>query len=223
MKKIVYLLLLSVITCLVSCNKNDQDENPLANQYGSYEEPYFVFEYATDTIQMQDKKIAVEDFKKLFTAMAAEKMSAYFKGIHFGENQEMQIDIMKSDGTNSTVSAFYNLSDSYMQVTLSSDFIGSLSSKADMTIPSISFHYRLDGKRLSMYFDKSYVTVIYAIMKDKLCRAIAGMMGMDLDLLPDSAQSAILKGIEQQIDAILNQVQKLEIGFVLTRSNSNGQ
>lgn len=222
MKTLISLLLISFVACCtISCNDDDKDTPDLVNKYGAYEKPHFVFEYASDTIRIgkqpyYEKKIAVTDFKAMFNAMATEKMGAYFKGIQFKENNQLIISAQMKDASVYNLPATYELSGNYLQLTLDKEVMTQLMGDKAANIPAISFKYDIQGKQMTMYFDKVYLQVIYSMMENQIATMIVDMMGIDFSLMPEGMEAMIMQEVKNQMGEILTQIRKIEIGFVLT-------
>lgn len=221
MKTFIFLFLIGLVACCtISCNDDNKNVPDLTNKYGTYEKPHFAFEYASDTIRIgkkpyYEKKIAVTDFKAMFNAMAAEKMRAYFKGIQFKNNQ-LIISAQMKDASVCKLPGTYELSGNYLQITLDKEVMKHLMGDKAVNIPAISFKYDIQGKQMTMYFDKVYLQVIYSMMENQIATMIVNMLGIDFSQMPEGRKAMIMQEVKNQMGEILTQIYKIEIGFVLT-------
>lgn len=220
MKKILYVLFgFCMAFCAISCNEEEDNAGDNISGNWNYQSPYFVFEYAQDSISIvmdrgRKTSIAVEEVKNIFLRMAGEKMGDYFKGLTFDADNQLTIKMQMSDQSENTLHATWLKTSEFIQVTLDSTELKKMTNGAVSKIPSISFNYKMDVKGLQMYFDKDYITIIYAMMGDMLMnKVLLPAMGMD----PAQAPEAMKQMVEQQIQGILAQIKRLEIGFNLSR------
>lgn len=220
MKNVIYLVLTAIaVLNLTSCDDKNKDGEKLLGSW-KYEKPYFEFEYAQDSIVIemyQGKKMAmaVEDVKGMFLGMASEKMGDYFKGIDFISEDQLVVNMTMASGDSSSLHATYKLSGELIQVKLSAEDMKELmGEKADM-IPPFSFKYLQTGNQLTVYFDEVYIQTMYATMQEQIVPMIIKAMGVDINRLPEQAQAAMIQGIKMQITGILDNIDKLKVGFVL--------
>lgn len=220
MKNVIYLVLTAIaVMNLTSCDDKNKDGEKLLGSW-KYEKPYFEFEYAQDSIVIemyQGKKMAmaVEDVKGMFLGMASEKMGDYFKGIDFISEDQLVVNMTMASGDSSSLHATYKLSGELIQVKLSTEDMKELmGEKADM-IPPFSFKYLQTGNQLTVYFDEVYIQTMYATMQEQIVPMIIKAMGVDINRLPEQAQAAMIQGIKMQITGILDNIDKLKVGFVL--------
>lgn len=220
MKQIISILFIAILGLLnLSCSDQDESADKLAGTYWSYQKPHFEFEYATDTIvfQMMQKqiKISVRQLKGMFTAMAQEKMSAYFKGIYFQDHLTLLLNIQNKQQIPFKIPAQYMCDENYLQLTVN---IGGMQSGMNSPmngIPPISFKYYIENNQLTMYFEKVYIQVIYSIMGDSIASMVIKAMGVDFSHAPEGMEEMAKKAIQEQINEILQQTKRLELGFVL--------
>lgn len=220
MKNVIYLVLTAIaVLNLTSCEDENKDGEKLLGSW-KYEKPYFEFEYAQDSIVIemyQGKKMAmaVEDVKGMFLGMASEKMGDYFKGIDFISEDQLVVNMAMASGDSSSLHATYKLSGELIQVKLNTEDMKELmGEKADM-IPPFSFKYLQTGNQLTVYFDEVYIQTMYATMQKQIVPMIIKAMGVDINRLPEQAQTAMIQGIKMQITGILDNIDKLRVGFVL--------
>lgn len=220
MKNVIYLVLTAIaVLNLTSCEDENKDGEKLLGSW-KYEKPYFEFEYAQDSIVIemyQGKKmaLAVEDVKGMFLWMASEKMGDYFKGIDFISEDQLVVNMAMASGDSSSLHATYKLSGELIQVKLNTEDMKELmGEKADM-IPPFSFKYLQTGNQLTVYFDEVYIQTMYATMQKQIVPMIIKAMGIDFSNLPEQAQAAMIQGIKMQIAGILDNIDKLRVGFVL--------
>lgn len=220
MKNVIYLVLTAIaVLNLTSCEDENKDGEKLLGSW-KYEKPYFEFEYAQDSIVIemyQGKKmaLAVEDVKGMFLGMASEKMGDYFKGIDFRSEDELVINMAMASGDSGTLRAAYKLSGELIQVKLNAEDMKELMGDKGAMIPTISFKYLQAGNQLTVYFDEVYIQTMYATMQDMIIPMIIKAMGVDINRLPEPAQTAMIQGIKTQIAGILDNIDKLKVGFVL--------
>ncbi len=220
MKQIISIIFIAIVTLLnLSCSNQDEPTDKLAGTYWSYQKPHFEFEYATDTIvfQMMQKqiKIGVKQLKGMFTAIAQEKMGAYFKGINFQDHQNLVLDIQNKQQIPFKIPAQYMCDENYLQLTVN---LGNMLSGMNFPmngIPPISFKYHIESNQLTMYFEKVYIQVIYSIMSDSIVSMIIKAMGVDFSHAPEGMEEKAKQAIQKQINDIFQQTQRLEFGFVL--------
>lgn len=219
MKHYFLSFLLAILTfSMISC-EDDSQENPNLTGSWNYQHPHFVFEYATDSVTIETipgKKmsLAVTDIKDMFMGMAAEKMGAYFQGITFTSNRELEIG-MRIDQAPAQLKAGYVQSADLLQVTLDTNDLKQLF-HTSMNIPALSFKYTLEASALRIYFSQTYLETIVYMMKDQLVELIAPLLAVNV---PEAMRPAVLpkikESLHQQIPQILDQIRRLEIGFYL--------
>lgn len=223
MKKIFYFMMIAWIGfSFTSCDDKEDGNSNIAGNW-NYEKPHFEFEYASDSVSIvmmkgQKKSWAVKDLKAAFLDMANEKMGDYFKGLTVQPNNQLLIRMAYQSGKEDSLRAEYKQSDDILQITLNKDDLEKLAGSAAAMIPPISFNYSLHGNEMTVYFDKAYVSVLYSMMGDKIVPMIVSMMGIDISKLPEDAQKQVIDGIKMQISGILENIRKLEIGFVVSRT-----
>lgn len=220
MKNVIYLVLTAIaVLNLTSCDDKNKDGEKLLGSW-KYEKPYFEFEYAQDSIVIemyQGKKMAmaVEDVKGMFLGMASEKMGDYFKGIDFISEDQLVVNMAMVSGDSSSLHATYKLSGELIEVKLNAEDMKELMGDKGAMIPTISFKYLQTGNQLTVYFDEVYIQTMYATMQDMIVPMIIKAMGVDFSKLPEQAQAAMIQGIKMQITGILDNIDKLRVGFVL--------
>lgn len=220
MKNVIYLVLTAIaVLNLTSCEDENKDGEKLLGSW-KYEKPYFEFEYAQDSIVIemyQGKKmaLAVEDVKGMFLGMASEKMGDYFKGIDFISEDQLVVNMAMASGDSSSLHATYKLSGELIEVKLNAEDMKELMGDKGAMIPTISFKYLQAGNQLTVYFDEVYIQTMYATMQDMIVPMIIKAMGVDFSKLPEQAQAAMIQGIKTQIAGILDNIDKLRVGFVL--------
>lgn len=220
MKNVIYLVLTAIaVLNLTSCEDENKDGEKLLGTW-KYEKPYFEFEYAQDSIVIemyQGKKMAmaVEDVKGMFLGMASEKMGDYFKGIDFISEDQVVVNMAMASGDSSSLHATYKLSGELIEVKLNAEDMKELMGDKGAMIPTISFKYLQTGNQLTVYFDEVYIQTMYATMQDQIVPMIIKAMGVDINRLPEQAQTAMIQGIKVQITGILDNIDKLRVGFVL--------
>lgn len=220
MKNVIYLVLTAIaVLNLTSCEDENKDGEKLLGSW-KYEKPYFEFEYAQDSIVIemyQGKKMAmaVEDVKGMFLGMASEKMGDYFKGIDFISEDQLVVNMAMASGDSSSLHATYKLSGELIEVKLNAEDMKELMGDKGAMIPTISFKYLQTGNQLTVYFDEVYIQTMYATMQDQIVPMIIKAMGVDINRLPEQAQTAMIQGIKVQITGILDNIDKLRVGFVL--------
>lgn len=221
MKKIFYILFpLLAAAAWISCD----DETDIPDVSGSWEyaSPHFVFEYAQDTVVVpmppRPVKIAAKDVTPMFKALADEKMKQYFKGLDFGNDHQLTIDMQMGEGPSASLHARYKQSGSFLQVELDSNELKALTQGAVSQIPAISFGYVPEQDHLQIYLGKSYLDVMYAMMADQLVDIlISRVMHQNPAQFPEPAK----KAMKAQFDALFGQIRQLEIGFCLNRAGSS--
>lgn len=220
MKNVIYLVLTAIaVLNLTSCDDKNKDGEKLLGSW-KYEKPYFEFEYAQDSIVIemyQGKKMAmaVEDVKGMFLGMASEKMGDYFKGIDFISEDQLVVNMAMASGDSNSLHATYKLSGELIEVKLNAEDMKELMGDKGAMIPTISFKYLQTGNQLTVYFDEVYIQTMYATMQDQIVPMIIKAMGVDINSLPEQAQTAMIQGIKVQITGILDNIDKLRVGFVL--------
>lgn len=225
MKKIIYLVIgaVTAILSLVSCDKEDEQNVGIIGTNWNYTKPYFEFEYATDTIRIdmsgKTMKLAVKDLKQMFLEMAASKMQDYFEGIEFYSADSLLIKAKTGAEVPLQIQAGYLKNDKYIEVKLNQKDMSALMGDKAGLIPAISFRYFLEGQRMTIYFDEVYIQSIFenVQLQAMLLPMIGQALNPQFDQMPEQAQQAMLGEIKQQISTVLNGIQTLKIGFVLTR------
>lgn len=218
------LSLFSLVCMTYSCQ--DDNENGTADiGTGSwyYESPHFVFDYSSDYIRINmgspanTKSWAVEDIKRSFPLLADEKMKAYFEGIDFLSEDQMNIKMQFAEGRKENLKANYRLKDHFLEVSLDAGDLERLSGKK-LNIPKISFRYISSAEgNLTLCFDKIYVTAMASMMLDQILDMVLPSLIPAYPHLPEIAQSAIAASFKTQVNQILEQTRTLEIGINLKR------
>lgn len=220
MKQIISILFVIALgIASVSCSEQDKPSDKLAGTYWTYQKPHFEFEYSSDTIvlQMMKKqiKIGVNQLKGMYMAIAHEKMNAYFKGIDFKDNQSLAVDIQNKQQQSFRLPAQYVCDKNYLQLTLDMQNMASGTDLPMSNIPPVSFRYHIQNNQLTMYFEKVYIQTIYSIMGDSIAAMIIKAMGIDFSHAPEGMEEIAKQSIKKQLDEILQQTQRIEIGFVM--------
>ncbi len=226
MRRITYLMMLVFTTLHFAACEDDSDTQG-AHSEGQdkmigdwkYNQPYLEFKYATDTIRFGNFAIAEKEMKQLFLEMATEKMGNYFTGIEFVSNQQLLVKARNAAGKPLHIHAGYVKNEKLMEVSLDKDDIAAFMRERAAMIPAISFNYLLSGKELTVYLDKTYVRTLWetAPLKNKLSGLLADQMIPGFGEMEPTEQQKALQGIQMQVSAILNNIQTLKIGFVLTK------
>lgn len=226
MKKMIYFMVMAfVAVSFIACDDENDTDGADGSTDGtylaewSYEKPYFEFEYDADTIRLGSYAIASKDFKQMFLGMASEKMGEYFTGIEFKTTNQLLIKARKASGESLELHAGYVKNDQLLEVTLDKEDMKALMGEKAAMIPPISFNYFQTGKEMTIFFDKVYVRTLWetAQLKNMLSGLIAVNMIPGFSEMEATQQQKVLQGIQQQISGILNNIQVLKIGFVLTK------
>ena len=149
----------------------------------------------------------------------SEKMGNYFTGIEFVSNQQLLVKARNAAGKPLYIHAGYVKNEKLMEVSLDKDDIAAFMRERAAMIPAISFNYLQSGKELTVYLDKTYVRTLWetAPLKNKLSGLLADRMIPGFREMEPTEQQKALQGIQMQVSAILNNIQTLKIGFVLTK------
>lgn len=217
MKKITYLIILTVAAFSFTACDDDNKENESTKW--NYEKPFFEFEYATDTISLgSTMKISVDELKEKFLAMATSRMKDYFRGIDFYSADTLLIKAQMASGEPLEIHAHYTKNDRYIEVKLSPEDMAELMGEKAGIIPTISFSYFTEGKQMTIYFDEVYVQSLFENIKiqNMLLPMLARIMNPQYDKMTQQQQQKMLVGLKGGISAILDNIQTLKIGFVLT-------
>lgn len=222
-KQFFFFLITMLAVTLCACNDNEDEPHSLTGTW-QYEQPHFEFEYAQDSIvismgQYSKMSIAVKDFKIMFLSMAQEKMGDYFKGITFSDDNTLQVNMSLQDGSSATLGATYKVDERYIEVALNSADLGQLTGGTAPNIPRISFIYEQKGNELLMYFDKTYLKNMVAMMQDQLLAILLPRVIEGFDNLTDPVKQMIIEGFKKQIKMIFDNTLKLELGFILSKNN----
>ncbi len=219
----------SIITLCIafigfSCTNSEDDQNNVLAGIWNYQSPHFAFEYSEDSIAFDmgmggKKSLSAEDLNSMFYGMAQEKMGAYFNGIQFVSANELKVRMQMASGDADSLKATYIGKGDIIEIELDTTDLGRINGKT-MNIPKISFKYTADAEQMTMYFDKSYVTMLWAMMHDQLLDMMIPMM-IDIEQVPERARDAMLAAVKvsfkAQIDNILDKTQKIEIGMIFKR------
>ncbi len=221
MKTILYYLsVIFTAVCVISC-EDDKKELPSLTGNWDYTQPYFEFEYASDSIviemyQGRSMSVSAEDLKTLFLRMATEKMQDYFQGIEVLSANDLHILARMQTAESFRIRAEYAQTEEFIEVALNRDDMQQLLGEKAEMIPTISFRYSLQNETLTMYFDESYVRTIYAMMENRVVAMIVDRMG-DVSRLPEEVRQMMTEGVKKQIPLILEKIIRLRVGFVLTK------
>lgn len=223
MKKIIYsTLIIFIALWSVSCDENDENnenetETGIAGNWLYNNKPHFEFEYKTDsvTINMGKGTISydVEYIKTAFTTMATEKMGEYFKGIYFGQDNQLIVKMSLKGGQADTLRASYIQKSNIIQVQLDTNDLKALAGKS-MNIPPISFKFVQNEDNMLIYLDQSYIHTFLSMNLDMMIKMITGQ---DLSTMPDKQAQAMRNMFGKEIGKVMDQVVKLGIGFNLVR------
>ncbi len=221
-RTLYYLLAIFTVLCVISCD-DDEKELPSLTGTWNYTRPYFEFEYASDSIVIemyQGRKMAVaaEELKETFLRMATDKMQDYFQGIEVVSATNLQVLARMRTEESFKIGANYAQTAEFIEVTLDRDDIQQLVGEKAEMIPTVSFRYSLQNETLTMYFDEAYVRTIYAMMENRLVPLIVDRMGIDFSRMPEGVRQMVTDGVKKQIPLILEQIIRLNIGFVLTKA-----
>jgi len=221
MNKIAYLIFLTVATLsLVAC---DEDNKENSGKVWNYSKPFFEFEYATDTISLgtsgHEFKIPVKDLKETFLRMASVKMQDYFRGIDFYSADNLLIKAQRATGEPMEIRAGYLKNDQYIEVRLNAEDMTALMGEKAAMIPAISFKYFEKNEEMTLYFDEVYVQSIFenVQIQHMLLPFIARSLNPQFDQMPATAQQGMLAALKQQISGVIDDIQSLKIGFVLSK------
>lgn len=217
MKKIAYLIILTVAAFSFTACEDNNNENE--GTKWNYENPFFEFEYATDTISLgSTMKISVDELKEKFLAMATSRMKDYFRGIDFYSADTLLIKAQMASGEPLEIHAHYTKNDRYIEVKLNPQDMAELMGEKAGMIPTISFSYFMEGKQMTIYFDEIYVQSLFENIKiqNMLLPMLARTMNPQFDTMPQEQQERMLAGLKAGISTILENIQTLKIGFVLT-------
>ncbi|CCZ81683.1 hypothetical protein [Odoribacter laneus] len=224
MKKFFLFSLISMLAiALCACSDNEDEPNSLLGTW-QYEQPHFEFEYAQDSIvismgQYRKMSIAVKDLKTMFLSMAKEKMGDYFKGVTFSDDNTLKVNMSLQNGTPATLGATYKVDERYIEVALNSADLAQLTGGIAPDIPKISFIYQQKGDELLMYFDKTYLKNMIAMMQDQLLSILLPSIIEGFDQFPDTMKQIISGSVKEQIATIFDNTLKLELGFTLSNHN----
>lgn len=226
MKRMTYLMMLIFTAFYFTACENDSDSSgaPSAGKGDmtgdwKYSQPYFEFEYATDTIHFGNFAIAEKEIKQLFLEMATQKMGDYFTGIEFVSPQQLVVKARYASDKPLNIHAEYIKNEMLMEVSLDKEDMASFMGDKAAMIPAISFNYLQSEKELTIYFDKIYVRTLWetAQLKKMLSELLATKMIPGFQEMPQTEQQQALLGIQRQVSAVLNNIRTLKIGFVLTK------
>ncbi len=220
MKKIIYFLLIPILGLgLFACDETSYETEGSWN----YDRPYFEFEYLTDTVRfgMGNNMIcmAAKDVKNMVYGMAAEKMQNYFTGIDFYAPDSLLIKARTAAGYPLQLHAHCQKDDQYLEVSLDpQDMTALLGEKAGM-IPAISFRCVEDERQMKLYLGEVYIQSIFenTEIQKMILPMLARQLNPRFDMMPEPAQQAMLQGLQQQLSALIDNIQILKIGFILTR------
>lgn len=223
MKKTVYYVFAALITLgVISCNEKDEALPSLTGMW-NYTRPHFEFDYHSDSIAIEmyrGKRIAIAtaDFKKTYLDMATEKMGSYFQGLEVLSADELRISAQRQTSVPLTIGAAYQQTDEFIQITLNREDMQQLAGENADMIPAVSFKYSLRNETLTLYLDAAYIRTIYARMEDRIVAMIVGQMDIDFSRLPAGTKEKVTEGVKKQIPSILDNIVRLEVGFVLTKA-----
>lgn len=188
-----------------------------------YEQPYFEFEYATDTVSFgtagHSMNYAVKDIKRMFSVMAAEKMQNYFRGIEFYSADSLLIKARTANGIPFGIHAAYQKDARFIELKLNQQEMSSFPGNKAAMIPAISFGYFEQEHQMTLYLSEVYIQTIFENTKiqDMLLPMLAQQLNPGFSMMPEPARQAMLKGLKDQISSILDNIQTLKVGFILSR------
>lgn len=214
---------LFTILGIISCENKNPDIPEIAGKW-DYVNAHIVFDYAEDTIRItmgpQAQKFAVKDLQAMLPYLAHQMLGEYLKEIVFTPSNYMDILISMGEGGIFAVNAAYRQSENYMQVELDSTQLKALTQGSVSQIPAISFNYERENDHLSLYLDRDYLRLAYAMMGDALVDLlISRVMHQDPAHFPPMGKIAIRK----QLDGIVSKITELEIGVNLIKRNDTVQ
>lgn len=221
MKRIFYIIfVLCTIEGLISCA--DDPQLPTINGNWDYLEPYFKFEYATDSIvlemnQGQKMAFAVTDLQGMYRGIAGQKMKAYFKGMEFISGEQLLVKARTAKGIPINLPVSYLRTSELLQLSLQQEQMQGLMGKSAVNIPPISLKYEVtEDHRMTIYLDEVYLQVIYSMMEDDILPLIIRKVMPTYDRIPSNVQEKIKTEFKTRIRSIFDQIIRLQIGFVLT-------
>lgn len=214
---------LFTILGIISCENKNPDIPEIAGKW-DYVNAHIVFDYAEDTIRItmgpQAQKFAVKDLQAMLPYLAHQMLGEYLKEIVFTPSNYMDILISMGERGIFAVNAAYRQSENYMQVELDSTQLKALTQGSVSQIPAISFNYERENDHLSLYLDRDYLRLAYAMMGDALVDLlISRVMHQDPAHFPPMGKIAIRK----QLDGIVSKITELEIGVNLIKRNDTVQ
>lgn len=214
---------LFTILGIISCENKNPDIPEIAGKW-DYVNAHVVFDYAEDTIRIamgpQAQKFAVKDLQAMLPYLAHQMLGEYLKEIVFTPSNYMDILISIGERGIFAVNAAYRQSENYMQVELDSTQLKALTQGSVSQIPAISFNYERENDHLSLYLDRDYLRLAYAMMGDALVDLlISQVMHQDPAHFPPMGKIAIRK----QLDGIVSKITELEIGVNLIKRNDTVQ
>ena len=189
----------------------------------NYDRPYFEFEYLTDTIRFGMGNnmmcLAAKDVKNRVYGIAAEKMQDYFTGIDFYVPDSLRIKARTAAGYPLELHAHFRRDDRYLEVSLDpQDMKTFLGEKAGM-IPAISFRCEGEERQIKLYLGEVYLQSVLenTEIQKMILPMLARQFNPRFDMMPEQAQQAMLQDLQQQLSALIDNIQILKIGFILTR------
>lgn len=220
---LLFITLLFTIVGITSCENKNPDIPEITGKW-DYVNAHLVFDYAEDTIRLamgpQTQKFAVKDLQAMLPYLAHQMLGEYLKELVFTPSNYMDILITMGERGTFAVNATYRQSENYLQVELDSTQLKALTQGSVSQIPAISFNYAKENDHLSLYLDRDYLRLAYAMMGDALVDLlISNVMHQDPDHFPATAKAAIRK----QLDGIVSKITELEIGVNLIKRNDTVQ
>lgn len=216
--------IITIIMTIVSCDTEDEKALPYTTGTWSYAAPHFVFDYASDSLQITmgspDKKMiwAVKDLQAMFLQVAHEKMSDYFKGIHFISDKMLSIDVEIPFAGEINIPACYLAKDDFLELELDATSLKELTGE-NMNIPKISFKCSYEPDHLMLYIDKVYLQVVASMMMDQILELMLPSIIPAYPMMPPPVKAMIINSFKQQINQIFENTQQLEIGIKFVRKD----
>lgn len=202
----------------ISCSDDKKEENTnILGDYG-YESPHILWDYPTDSItftmgQSMKMSFCVEDLTETLNTMATQYMKSYFIGINFTSLSEMEIGMKMKNGSENHLNAIYKKDAQFIAIQIDTVQLAQLTGLS-MPIPPISFSYKMEKEKMTIYLEKEEIITIIAAMGSMIDNllleklpTIPAFSHVPIKVLPE-----IVKGMKAQAIKIITD-SKMEIGF----------
>lgn len=217
-----FIVVAFVVVLGFSCSDDDSNISSLSGKW-SYTDPYMVFDYEKPTVDFTMGSAGSRSFTPkqvidYYMVFGGEKMKNYFTGVNFRADNQLMIYMKKANNVQDSLKARYRLSGDLVGISIDT---ADLRRVSGMRIPplEISFHYSQSGDNMMLYIGKEYLELLVRTQMDMILNMALPQFIPNYDRIPPVGQAAMKASFKNQINVILENTTRLEVGvqFKLVR------